>query len=43
MRVVHGGESIITPTSGKEVLRVVGYESADKFLRSLDRVSASGA
>lgn len=28
---------------GKEVLRVVGYESADKFLRSLDRVSAPGA
>lgn len=28
---------------GKEVLRVVGYESADKFLRSLDRVGASGA
>ena len=25
--------------SGKEVLRVVGYESADKFLRSLDRVA----
>ncbi|CAH2931655.1 MAG: Cytochrome c-type biogenesis protein DsbD, protein-disulfide reductase (EC [uncultured Paraburkholderia sp.] len=24
---------------GKEVLRVVGYESADKFLRSLDRAS----
>ncbi|WNC90041.1 protein-disulfide reductase DsbD [Paraburkholderia sp. FT54] len=29
--------------SGKEVLRVVGYESADKFLRSLDRASAPGA
>jgi thiol:disulfide interchange protein DsbD len=29
--------------SGKEVLRVVGYESADKFLRSLDRVNAPGA
>ncbi|ASL44325.1 Thiol:disulfide interchange protein DsbD [Burkholderia sp. AD24] len=29
--------------AGKEVLRVVGYESADKFLRSLDRVSAPGA
>jgi thiol:disulfide interchange protein DsbD len=29
--------------SGKEVSRVVGYESADKFLRSLDRASASGA
>ncbi|HEX3636598.1 MAG TPA: protein-disulfide reductase DsbD [Paraburkholderia sp.] len=28
---------------GKEVLRVVGYESADKFLRSLDRASAPGA
>jgi thiol:disulfide interchange protein DsbD len=28
--------------SGKEVLRVVGYESADKFLRSLDRASAPG-
>ena len=28
---------------GKEVLRVVGYESADKFLRSLDRVSAPKA
>jgi thioredoxin:protein disulfide reductase len=27
---------------GKELLRVVGYESADKFLRSLDRVSAPG-
>ncbi|WP_233851580.1 protein-disulfide reductase DsbD [Paraburkholderia sp. HD33-4] len=27
---------------GKEVLRVVGYESADKFLRTLDRVRASG-
>ncbi|HEY3597328.1 MAG TPA: protein-disulfide reductase DsbD [Paraburkholderia sp.] len=27
--------------SGNEVLRVVGYESADTFLRSLDRVSAS--
>jgi thiol:disulfide interchange protein DsbD len=25
---------------GKEVLRVVGYESADTFLRSLDRVAA---
>jgi thiol:disulfide interchange protein DsbD len=25
--------------SGKEVWRVVGYESADKFLRSLDRVA----
>jgi thiol:disulfide interchange protein DsbD len=25
---------------GKEVLRVVGYESADKFLRSLERASA---
>jgi thiol:disulfide interchange protein DsbD len=25
---------------GKEVLRVVGYESADKFLRSLDRAAA---
>ncbi|WP_245965076.1 protein-disulfide reductase DsbD [Trinickia dinghuensis] len=25
--------------SGKEVLRVVGYESADKFLQSLDRVA----
>ncbi|CAB3794607.1 Thiol:disulfide interchange protein DsbD [Paraburkholderia ultramafica] len=28
---------------GKEVLRVVGYESADKFLRTLDRAGASGA
>ncbi|MFM0101508.1 protein-disulfide reductase DsbD [Paraburkholderia nemoris] len=28
---------------GKEVLRVVGYESADKFLRTLDRASAPGA
>ncbi|TDY24475.1 thiol:disulfide interchange protein DsbD [Paraburkholderia sp. BL6665CI2N2] len=28
---------------GKEVLRVVGYESADKFLRSLDRANAPGA
>lgn len=28
--------------SGKEVLRVVGYESADKFLRSLDRLNAPG-
>ncbi|MBC8749073.1 MULTISPECIES: protein-disulfide reductase DsbD [Paraburkholderia] len=27
---------------GKEVLRVVGYESANKFLRTLDRASASG-
>ncbi|SMG60229.1 protein-disulfide reductase DsbD [Paraburkholderia susongensis] len=27
---------------GKEVLRVVGYESADKFLRTLDRVSPPG-
>ncbi|MGF6370304.1 thiol:disulfide interchange protein DsbD [Paraburkholderia sp. RAU6.4a] len=27
---------------GKEVLREVGYESADKFLRTLDRASASG-
>jgi thiol:disulfide interchange protein DsbD len=27
---------------GKEVLRVVGYESADKFLRTLDRASSSG-
>jgi len=26
--------------NGKEVLRVVGYESADKFLRTLDRASA---
>ncbi|MEX3935661.1 protein-disulfide reductase DsbD [Paraburkholderia phymatum] len=26
---------------GREVLRVVGYESADKFLRSLDRVIAA--
>ncbi|WP_233832400.1 protein-disulfide reductase DsbD [Paraburkholderia sp. ZP32-5] len=26
--------------SGKEVLRVVGYESADKFLRTLDRANA---
>jgi thiol:disulfide interchange protein DsbD len=29
--------------SGKEVLRVVGYESADKFLRSLDRAREPGA
>ncbi|MGF6774549.1 thiol:disulfide interchange protein DsbD [Paraburkholderia sp. GAS199] len=29
--------------SGKEVLRVVGYESADKFLRTLDRAGAPGA
>ncbi|CAB3688530.1 protein-disulfide reductase DsbD [Paraburkholderia rhynchosiae] len=28
---------------GKEVLRVVGYESADKFLRTLERTSAPGA
>lgn len=28
---------------GREVLRVVGYESADKFLRSLDRANAPGA
>ncbi|SIO16225.1 thiol:disulfide interchange protein DsbD [Burkholderia sp. GAS332] len=28
---------------GKEVLRVVGYESADKFLHTLDRASAPGA
>ncbi|CAH2797590.1 MAG: Cytochrome c-type biogenesis protein DsbD, protein-disulfide reductase (EC [uncultured Paraburkholderia sp.] len=28
--------------SGKEVMRVVGYESADKFLRSLDRASTPG-
>ncbi|MBN3802993.1 protein-disulfide reductase DsbD [Paraburkholderia sp. Ac-20336] len=27
---------------GKEVLRVVGYESADKFLRTLDRVKPAG-
>ncbi len=27
---------------GKEVLRVVGYESADKFLRSLDRATTPG-
>lgn len=27
---------------GNEVLRVVGYESADKFLRTLDRAGASG-
>jgi thiol:disulfide interchange protein DsbD len=27
---------------GKEVLRVVGYESADKFLRSLDRATPPG-
>ncbi|MCC8396502.1 protein-disulfide reductase DsbD [Paraburkholderia sp. MMS20-SJTR3] len=27
---------------GKEVLRVVGYESVDKFLRTLDRASAAG-
>ncbi|SIT44917.1 Thiol:disulfide interchange protein DsbD [Paraburkholderia piptadeniae] len=26
---------------GREVLRVVGYESADKFLRSLDRVATA--
>ncbi|WP_345812019.1 protein-disulfide reductase DsbD [Paraburkholderia sp. PREW-6R] len=29
--------------SGKEVLRVVGYESADTFLHSLDRVATPGA
>ncbi|ASV97913.1 protein-disulfide reductase DsbD [Paraburkholderia aromaticivorans] len=29
--------------SGKEVLRVVGYESADKFLQSLDRARSPGA
>lgn len=29
--------------SGKEVLRVVGYETADKFLRSLDRARGAGA
>jgi len=29
--------------SGKEVLRVVGYESADKFLRTLDRANAPRA
>lgn len=28
---------------GKEVLRVVGYESADKFLKTLDRANAPGA
>ncbi|SIT36756.1 Thiol:disulfide interchange protein DsbD [Paraburkholderia ribeironis] len=28
---------------GKEVLRVVGYESADKFLRTLDRAGAPSA
>jgi thiol:disulfide interchange protein DsbD len=28
--------------AGKEVLRVVGYESADKFLRSLDKASGAG-
>jgi thiol:disulfide interchange protein DsbD len=28
---------------GKEVLRVVGYESADKFLHTLDRATAPGA
>jgi thioredoxin:protein disulfide reductase len=28
--------------AGKEVLRVVGYESADKFLRSLDKVAGAG-
>ncbi|MCC8405086.1 protein-disulfide reductase DsbD [Paraburkholderia sp. MMS20-SJTN17] len=28
--------------AGREVLRVVGYESADKFLRTLDRATASG-
>ena len=27
--------------NGKEVLRVVGYESADTFLRSLDRVASA--
>jgi len=27
--------------SGNEVLRVVGYESADTFLRSLDRVAVA--
>ncbi|GLU34388.1 protein-disulfide reductase DsbD [Trinickia caryophylli] len=29
--------------TGKEVLRVVGYESADTFLRSLDRVAPEAA
>jgi thiol:disulfide interchange protein DsbD len=28
--------------AGKEVLRVVGYESADKFLRSLDQATGAG-
>jgi thiol:disulfide interchange protein DsbD len=28
--------------AGKEVLRVVGYESADKFLRSLDKAAGAG-
>ncbi len=28
--------------AGKEVLRVVGYESADKFLRSLDKAGGTG-
>ena len=27
-------------TEGAEVVRVVGYESADKFLKSLDKLSA---
>lgn len=34
---------IFFDASGKEVLRVVGYESADKFLRSLDRAAAASA
>jgi thioredoxin:protein disulfide reductase len=29
--------------AGKEVMRVVGYESADKFLRSLDKATGTGA
>ncbi|MGF6574524.1 thiol:disulfide interchange protein DsbD [Paraburkholderia sp. GAS333] len=33
---------ILFDPAGKEVLRVVGYESADKFLRSLDKASGAG-
>ncbi|WP_025601798.1 protein-disulfide reductase DsbD [Burkholderia sp. WSM2230] len=32
---------ILFDRGGKEVLRVVGYESADKFLRSLERASVA--
>ncbi len=33
---------IFFDAGGKEVLRVVGYESADKFLRNLDRIAPGG-